>query len=109
MQRWSGELSGLLAGKQIATTARRAAIITQVPRAFSNMVTAWCAAGDPDDAHHVNLALAASAELIISRDRDLLDLMDPSRKESVEFRRRFPLLRIQDPVQFLRQFDEADC
>lgn len=63
---------------------------------------------DPDDAHYVNLALAASATLIVSRDRDLLDLMDASRPEGGEFHRRFPALRILDPVQFLRQAREAE-
>ncbi len=58
---------------------------------------------DPDDAHYVNLALAAGARLIVSRDADLLDLMDPTRPEAAEFQKRFPSLRILDPVGFLRE------
>jgi putative PIN family toxin of toxin-antitoxin system len=59
---------------------------------------------DPDDAHYVNLAIAAKAEFIVSRDRDLLDLMDISRKEAVEFQKRYPTVRILDPVQFLARY-----
>jgi predicted nucleic acid-binding protein len=58
---------------------------------------------DPDDAHYVNLALAADARLIVSRDRDLLDLMDSAKPEAAEFQSRFPALRILDPVGFLRE------
>lgn len=63
---------------------------------------------DPDDAHYINLALAVDARLIVSRDRDLLDLMDDSRPEGKDFRSRFPSLRILDPVGFLRETDEHD-
>lgn len=62
-------------------------------------------ARDPADAHYVNLALAAGAHSIISRDRDLLDLMTATLVEAIDFRSRFPRLRILDPVQFLREFD----
>jgi putative PIN family toxin of toxin-antitoxin system len=58
---------------------------------------------DPDDAHYVNLALAAGARLIVSRDRDLLDLMDGERREGADFQRRFPSLRVVTPVEFLRE------
>jgi len=57
---------------------------------------------DPDDAHYVNLALAAEAKLIVSRDRDLLDLMDLTKPDGAEFHRNFPDLLIVDPIQFLR-------
>lgn len=60
---------------------------------------------DPDDAHYVNLALAADARLIVSRDRDLLDLMDPAKPDAPQFLARFPLLRILDPVTFLREIE----
>jgi putative PIN family toxin of toxin-antitoxin system len=58
---------------------------------------------DPDDALYVNLALAADATLIVSRDRDLLDLMDAAKPEADAFQARFPALRILDPIQFLRE------
>ncbi len=32
---------------------------------------------DPDDAHYVDLAVAANVSLIVSRDKDLLVLQDP--------------------------------
>lgn len=52
---------------------------------------------DPDDAAYVNLACAARAAYIVTRDRDLLDLMSSS-----EFTQRFPGLKIVEPPAFLR-------
>jgi putative PIN family toxin of toxin-antitoxin system len=57
---------------------------------------------DPDDAHYINLAVAADATLIVSRDKDLLDLMDLTRLEAAQFQAQFPRLRIVTPVEFLR-------
>jgi putative PIN family toxin of toxin-antitoxin system len=57
---------------------------------------------DPDDAHYINLAIAADAKLVVSRDKDLLDLMDATKPEAAEFQRRYPALRILDPVGLLR-------
>lgn len=57
---------------------------------------------DPDDAHYVNLALAATAKFVVSRDNDLLVLMDRSRTEGRDFQSRFPSLKIVDPKTFLR-------
>ena len=61
---------------------------------------------DPDDAHYVNLALAADAKLIVSRDKDLLDLMNLTKSEGAEFHRDYPELLIVDPMQFLRGMGE---
>ncbi len=58
---------------------------------------------DPKDEHIINLALTAKADYIVSRDNDLLDLMDEGRKDGRDFRERFPLLTILDPVAFLNR------
>lgn len=58
---------------------------------------------DPKDEHIINLAITAGANYIISRDNDLLDLMDETRKDGREFRARFPMLIILDPVAFLNR------
>lgn len=60
---------------------------------------------DPDDAHYVNLALAAQAKYVVSRDNDLLDLMNMARAEAREFRSRFPSLEIIEPPHLLRELD----
>jgi putative PIN family toxin of toxin-antitoxin system len=52
---------------------------------------------DPKDKPYLDVALAVRARYLISRDRDLLDLMNDS-----DFRRRFPDLIIVDPPAFLQ-------
>lgn len=53
---------------------------------------------DPGDEFVVNLALEANAEYLITRDRDLLDLMGDA-----TFREGHRSLSILDPVDFLRE------
>ena len=55
---------------------------------------------DPDDEPYLNLAIAVSADYLVTRDNDLLDLMQDS-----AFRVRFPSLTILDPVTALRLLD----
>jgi len=55
---------------------------------------------DPDDAHYVNLADAAKASFLVSRDKDLLDLAFDD-----DFNSRFANLRIISPPQFLRELE----
>jgi putative PIN family toxin of toxin-antitoxin system len=83
-----------LAPERVETFLQRveakAVAVIEVPEAFSHP-------RDPDDEPYINLALAAGAKYLVSRDKDLLDLMnDP------DFRSRFPHLTILDPVEFLR-------
>ncbi len=52
---------------------------------------------DPDDEPYLNLAVAASADYLVTRGNDLLDLMQDS-----AFRARCPRLTILDPVALLQ-------
>jgi putative PIN family toxin of toxin-antitoxin system len=56
---------------------------------------------DPDDAHYVDLAVAANAKLIVSRDKDLLSLADVTSPEGQDFHARFPDLAILTPPELL--------
>jgi len=56
---------------------------------------------DPKDEPYLDLAIAAGASYLITRDKDLLDLMNLDHKEGQEFRQRFPDLRIVNPVDYL--------
>jgi putative PIN family toxin of toxin-antitoxin system len=52
---------------------------------------------DPDDEPYINLALTTNADYLVTRDKDLLDLMsDPA------FRASHPQLTILNPVALLR-------
>ena len=82
--------------KLVTNIERVAVFLRHVPETFTYP-------RDPDDAHYVNVALAANAKYVVSRDKDLLDLMDQDRSEARDFRRRFPSLEIIEPQQLLRQ------
>lgn len=58
---------------------------------------------DPKDSHYVNLALAANARLIVSRNNHLLGLMDMSRPEGQSFQKRFSNLTVVMPPAFLHE------
>ncbi|MCG3163590.1 MAG: hypothetical protein JMDDDDMK_05029 [Acidobacteria bacterium] len=60
---------------------------------------------DPKDAPYVNLAVAASADFIISRDNDLLDLMSSHDDDSKEFRQRFRPLKVITPESLLAEVE----
>jgi putative PIN family toxin of toxin-antitoxin system len=57
---------------------------------------------DPDDSQYLNLAIAAGATLVVSRDNDLLDLMTGTDSDAVTFRTSYPEIVILDPAAFLR-------
>jgi uncharacterized protein len=58
---------------------------------------------DPDDAPYVNLALATGANLVVSRDRDLLDLMEPTNDDGVLLRARYPTFQVLTPPALLSE------
>jgi uncharacterized protein len=62
---------------------------------------------DPKDAPYLNLAIAADADYLVSRDRDLLDLMTAHSAECKEFRQRFRKLKIIVPENFMQAVEES--
>lgn len=62
---------------------------------------------DPKDAPYVNLAVAADADFIISRDNDLLDLMNKHDEDSKEFRQRFRPLKVITPEALLAEVERS--
>lgn len=76
-------------------------IILQVPKKFSY-------SRDPDDEPYINLAAEARADYLVSRDKDLLDLMTAYTTEAKEFRQRFRPLRVIEPLEFLKEVQELE-
>jgi predicted nucleic acid-binding protein len=58
---------------------------------------------DPRDGPYIDLAVAAEALVITSRDKHLLNLMNPAKPWSPDFRLRFPKLRVTCPEGFLQE------
>lgn len=61
---------------------------------------------DPQDAHYVDLAVAADAKLIVSRDKDLLSLRDLATADGRDFHARFPGLLVLTPPELLALLTE---
>jgi putative PIN family toxin of toxin-antitoxin system len=71
-------------------------LVSHVPMVYEHPI-------DRDDSHYVNLAIATGAKVIVSRDRHLLGLMDPSKTWSAEFRQRFPEIHVLAAEVFLER------
>ncbi|NOT59348.1 MAG: putative toxin-antitoxin system toxin component, PIN family [Acidobacteria bacterium] len=56
---------------------------------------------DVKDEPYINLAVEVEADYLISRDRDLLDLMSWRQEAGREFQKRFRAMRIVTPEDFL--------
>lgn len=61
---------------------------------------------DSKDEPYINLAVEVQADYLVSRDNDLLDLMDWNREAGREFQKRFRFLRIVTPEDFLARMEE---
>jgi putative PIN family toxin of toxin-antitoxin system len=61
---------------------------------------------DIDDEPYINLAVKAEADYIVTRDKDLLDLMNGIDDNSKLFRQKFRPLQIVKPIDFLRIVEE---
>jgi putative PIN family toxin of toxin-antitoxin system len=74
-------------------------LITSVPRVYT-------VERDPKDSKYIDLAVAARAPFLVTRDLDLLDLMAEQNPAGRDFRRRFPDLQILEPRDFVRVVDK---
>ena len=83
-----------LPGEFLAALGKRTVEVATVPRLFPF-------GRDPKDEPYINLAIAASARYLVSRDNDILALADVSTPDGERLRRLAPELRILDPVSFL--------
>jgi uncharacterized protein len=62
---------------------------------------------DKDDEQYVNLAGAVDAHYLVSRDKDLLALNTGHSDECKEFRQRFRLLKVIEPLDLLREIAQS--
>jgi uncharacterized protein len=76
--------------------------VWQVGQRINFVPTTFVLARDPDDEPYLNLAIAAGADYLVTRDNDMLDLM-----QDAAFRTQYPALTILDPVALLRILDLA--
>lgn len=61
---------------------------------------------DPKDEAYINLAIVARAKYLVSYDKDLLDLMNSATESGREFQRRYPMLKIIEPLVFLNEIED---
>ncbi len=95
------DLSDEIVGAFLKRLQKLSVFVRLVPKKFSYP-------RDEDDEPYINLAVTVGAAFIISRDRDLLDLMTGHTNEGKEFRQRFRSLRVVEPAEFLKLVEEND-
>jgi len=61
---------------------------------------------DPNDEHVLNLAIEIGANFLLTRDNDLLDLMDGKYPEGRDFRERYPDMTITGPGELLTYLNQ---
>jgi len=77
-------------------------------RLFRTVPKRFALPRDPDDEPYLNLAIEAGAQFLVTRDRDLLDLMRWDTEEGRNFQSRFREVKILDPVAFLKEIEPAE-
>lgn len=78
----------------LSALGKHSLLISPVPRLFVY-------GRDPKDEPYINLAIAAGARYLVSRDADILDLASAANQDGARVRSRAPELQILDPVSFL--------
>lgn len=89
-----GDLNDELVGAFLKKIEAIATFVDDVPKRFEYP-------RDRDDEAYVNLAIAADANYLVTRDNDLLQLMTGHSDECKEFRQRFRGLRVITPEELL--------
>jgi putative PIN family toxin of toxin-antitoxin system len=95
------DLSDEIVGAFLKRLQKLSVLVRSVPKKFSYP-------RDEDDEPYINLAVAAGADFIVTRDRDLLDLMTGHADECKEFRQRFRPLKVIEPLELLRLAEEGE-
>ncbi|MEX2216879.1 MAG: putative toxin-antitoxin system toxin component, PIN family [Phycisphaeraceae bacterium] len=83
----------------IARLRQMANLISPVPIPFALK-------RDPKDSKYINLAIAADAEFLVTRDLDLLDLTKAETPQAEELRALSPRLKIVEPGPFVQTIFE---
>ena len=94
---WLGPVSG----PRIRRSPTRQSIafcerVQQVAQRIDPVPALFALPRDPDDEPYLNLAIAAGADYLVTRDNDMLDLM-----QDATFLAQHPTLTILDPVAML--------
>jgi putative PIN family toxin of toxin-antitoxin system len=92
------DLSDEITGAFLKRLRNLGEFVSNVPRTFRY-------SRDEDDESYINLAVEVSADFIVSRDRDLLDLMTGHTDHCKEFRQRFRTLKVIEPVDLLKEIE----
>jgi putative PIN family toxin of toxin-antitoxin system len=69
----------------------------------SDVPTRFSYPRDIDDEPYLNLAIETEANFLVSRDKDLLDLMTGYNEEGKDFRQRFRSVIVIEPFAFLKE------
>ena len=80
----------------LVAVRKRATLVSQVSRIFTYE-------RDPKDEPYINLAVAARASYLVSRDTDVLDLARHDNPDGARLRVHSPELRVMGPVSFLAE------
>jgi len=58
---------------------------------------------------YINLAIVTNAEYLVSRDKDLLDLVTTSTEIARQFRSRYPFLRIMTAADLITTIESSSA
>lgn len=78
--------------------------LLQTARLFPAVREHYLLERDPKDSKYINLAIEAGASHLVTWDKDLLELRDPTRQMAQAFRQLYPALEIVTGEEFIGGF-----